>query len=216
MVFTQAQKGDIREIIQETIKELLTDRTFIASIALQVTDKINIPQQIDKKFGEYKQEITNSQKDFQKLSAQVNRMEQDMRKNNVRIYGIPVSQNEEKCTIIDVIRRETKMNFTEEKIVTAYRIGKTAENGKRAILVKFSEYKFKEEVMIKRGVLKGTDIIIADDLTRENHDLLKEAVARLGKRNVWSMGGKIYFRNGNNKFLIDSTKEIERHCCPLK
>ena len=107
-----------------------------------------------------------------------------------------------------MLRTQTKLNFRDEYIESAYRIGKRTEANTRAIFVRFKDTQFKEAVMKNRMLLKGTGIIIADDLTKEKHMLLKEAVSKLGKRNVWNLGSKIFFRSqtfsGFRLFLVNS------------
>lgn len=210
MVFTQAQKCDIKTIIQETIRELLTDKTFIASIALKVAETLDIPQEIDKKFHESKLEITDLQNEVESLNMKLKKMEQSTRKNNVRIYGIPESQGEQSQDIIEIVNEKTRINISSENIGSVYRIGKATVNGNRAILVRFKEYTYKEEVMKKRKILKGSQVVIADDLTKENHNILKEAVLKLGKRNVWCLGGRIYFRKGDDKFTIERMEDVAK------
>lgn len=212
MPFTQAQKGDIKSIIQETIRELFADKTFIASIALKVADTLDIPREIDKNTEENKKQITNLHSEIESVNLKIRKIEQFNRRNNIRIYGIPEKQNEQREDLIQTTARITRMNFSGERVDLIYRIGKTTQDGNRAIFVRFKQYEYKEEVMRNRSTLKGTEVILADDLTKENHAILKEAVLKLGKRNVWCLGGKIYCRKGENKIILNSMEDIAKQC----
>lgn len=208
MVLTQSQIRDIKLIIQQTITELLTDKTFIEGIAVKVAETLNL-QEIEKRTVDCEKQITELMEVNKTLQARMESFERYSKRNNLRIYGVreKVNGNED---IVDTLRRETKLQFEEEKIECAYRIGKATKEGNRAIFIKFKEQKHKMEIVAERKLLKGTQIIITEDLTKLKHEVLKDAVAKLGKKNVWCMNGKILYRNGNVKHSIRSMEDIEK------
>lgn len=209
MVFTQSQKEDIREIIHETIKEVLSDSSFIAAITHKVTEALDIEKVIDKQCKQHKNEIEELKIQNRVLLKKVDSMEQFTRRNNIRIYGIPEENEPE--DIIKTIKRATNLDFREETIEAIHRIGKVTPAGNKAIFVRFKEHKFKEEILMNRKILKNTKIIISEDLSKDRHRTLREAVEKLGRRNVWCLGGKIYCKDGNTKRLISSRDDIDKY-----
>lgn len=207
MVLTQSQISDVKLIIQETIKELFTDKTFMEGIAVKVKEALNLPE-LDKRSKHCEDQITEVKEINRTLQSKMESLERFSRRNNLRIYGIREKENED---IVDTLKRETKLEFLKENIEYAYRMGKTTADGCRAIFVRFTQQKYKLEIINNRKNLRGTKIIIADDLTKRTHEILKEAVAKLGKKNVWCMNGKIWYRNGPAKHCIDSEGDISRY-----
>lgn len=210
MVFTQSQIADIKTIIQETIRELMMDKAFIADIVMKVKDKLDIPKLIDSKCMEFKEQIALLHDENKHLQERVEKQEQFSRRNNVRIYGISEA-SESRQEILKMLNNSSRLEFSPEKIETVYHIGKKTTAGQRAVFLKFREYRYKEEIMSARKLLRGTNVIICDDLTKERHAILKEAVFKLGKKNVWCIGGKIHFKKGNTKYVINNRDDISRH-----
>lgn len=210
MSFNRKQLTEIKEIIQVTIRELLNDSDFLNNIALKIAEELKIPEVIDKKCKHFEDEITVLRNQNKTLNAKLDNLEQYTRRNNIRIYGVAEDSTSQEDTI-RTLRKHTKLNFTEENIESAYRMGKVTGSGHRAIFVKFKSQQCKQVIMMNRGTLKGTIIIICDDLTKAKHEVLKEAVSTLGKRNIYSLGGKVYFRRGSTKVMINNMEDIEKH-----
>lgn len=211
MGFDRKQLSEIREIIQETIKEVLSDKKFLASLSLKVGEELKIPKNLDKKCKQYESQIVELQKENKTLATRLDNIDQHSKRNNIRVYGIPEEDSGRQEDILQAICKFTKMNITHEKVENAYRIGKSTQAGQRSILIKFKEHKYKEEVMQNRKVLKGTKIIISDDLTKTRHSILREAVNRLGSKNVYCLSGRIFFRKGSEKIPLDSLEDLGRY-----
>ena len=62
--------------------------------------------------------------------------------------------------------------------------------------------------MEKRRLLRNTKIIISNDVTREKHSVLKEAVKRLGRKNVWCLDGKIFCKKKGREIQIKGMDDI--------
>lgn len=204
MGFSQRQLSEIREIIQETIGHLLSNEKFVTDLTAKITERF------DNKCKQYEEQVVGLINKNQYLSEKLESIEQHSRRKNVRIYGIEENERNSGKSLIELLRTKTKLNFTEEAIESVYRIGNTTQNGQRAIFVKFSHVHYKEEIMQKRGALKGTKIIICDDLTKYRHEILKEAVAKLGKRNVFCLGGKVFYKRGSNKYILNRVEDLKR------
>ena len=117
------------------------------------------------------------------LTAAVNNQQRAMeqqarllRRQNAVLVGLEET-NERELTrkrVIDVIK--TKMGVEEPRIESAFRLGRKHErnNTGRPILVRFQSTEGKEEVMRKKALLRGTQIYLNHDLTREQRKQQKE------------------------------------------
>ena len=117
------------------------------------------------------------------LTAAVNNQQRAMeqqakllRRQNAVLVGLEET-NERELTrkrVIDVIK--TKMGVEEPRIESAFRLGRKHErnNTGRPILVRFQTTEGKEEVMRKKALLRGTQIYLNHDLTREQRKQQKE------------------------------------------
>ncbi|KAB0799171.1 hypothetical protein PPYR_07051 [Photinus pyralis] len=61
----------------------------------------------------------------------------------------------------------------------------------KPIIVKFVRRDIKNQIFYNKKKLKGTSIVIREDLTRHLMLLLKEAVNIFGSKRVWTSDGKI-------------------------
>lgn len=204
MGFSRAQLGEIREIIQETIAQLVNDKTFIANLALKISEDF------DNRCKHYEKQIADLKEGNKCLHDKLEAIEQHSRKNNVRIYGLDESGQREGEDIIQMLCRETNLNFAGENIESVFRVGRATQAGHRAILLRFKGQQYKDEIMSNRRRLKGTKIVICDDLTKSKHAILKEAVDRLGKKNVYCLGGKIYYKKGSCKCILNTLEDLRR------
>ena len=84
-----------------------------------------------------------------------------------------------------VLKDELEMNISQEDISVAHRVAT------RTIIVKFVALYHKMDAIQKRCVLKGTGIVIQEDLTKMNMKLL-EKLSRLDSvETAWSRDGKL-------------------------
>lgn len=216
MPFTQSQIQDIKQVVKDSISELLNEN-FISSIADNVAKKIRIDE-VNKNVEEVKNnlsrqdvEIKSLQKQNQELKGRLEGTEHYIRSKNIRVYGIIEQETEvllEK--MCDVLKSKLKTNITTDDVDQIYRVGKRSAESTRPIIVKFVNIKTKNLILKNRKMLKGTKIVITEDLTREKHAILKEAVLKLGNRNVWTMDGTVYVNVKNKKFRIRCREDLEK------
>ena len=63
--------------------------------------------------------------------------------------------------------------------------------------MRFANYGTRVKVYGAKKNLKGTSIVIREDLTGTRLKLIKEAVETYGSHNVWTMEGNIFAREDN-------------------
>ncbi len=128
-------------------------------------------------------------------------LEQYIRKNSIRITGVPEKPNENLLDIIHqhvTARLPPDCSFDILHIDNLHRLGKPLPGRGRQIIVKFMSFQKKMIIMRNRKLLKGTGIIVSDDLTHKNYIHLNNLRDRYGAANAWSWGAKMYYKTDAN------------------
>ena len=129
--------------------------------------------------------------------------EQYSRKDNVRIFGLRGEVNEKNLEekVIEMVKENLEVELKPEDIEIVHRIGKMERNSNearnprpRAVIVKFSSYKAKATVLMKRRALKGTWITIAEDMAPEIAKRLKKLKEKTSVESAWFVNGKIRYK----------------------
>ena len=148
------------------------------------------------------------------LFARLNDLEQYSRKNNVRVFGIPDKDRGEKAhqseqLVLNLFKEKLGINWlNHDNIEIAHRTGQYSEKSNRAIIVKFTSRKAKNEIIMKRSQLKGSKVSIAEDLTVENVRRLRELSALDVCAQSWSFGGKLFCKNGNDEKIEVRSNDV--------
>lgn len=90
-------------------------------------------------------------------------------------------------------------------IIAAYRVGQKSNNRPRYNVVTFRDNKLKMDIYNKKKMLKGTKIVIKEDLTVDRLKIVKEASEKHGFKNVWTVNGNIFVKSNNKVEKINST-----------
>jgi len=167
-------KTQIEELTNE-IKKLKSEKTEI--------------EELNKKL-----EVSNKNYEVQiaQLTERSDMLEQYTRRNNLRIFGISEGKDEDcEGKALEIINRKLELNMTREQICRVHRTGKIKSNKPRGIIIKFVSYKQRSLVFQNKKKLKGSGIIITEDLTKNRLSLYKTACDVYGPRNTWSKDGCI-------------------------
>lgn len=134
----------------------------------------------------------NCETRFSRIDSNYDRLEQYSRRNNIIIYGIKESTNENvDDLVLSFLREKMKINCKIEDFERAHRIGQPKTRKTRAIIVKFTSYRTKAEIYKNKSSLKGTTYLVKEDLTKYRVDLLKMAIEKFGFKKVWTSDGNI-------------------------
>ena len=100
------------------------------------------------------------------------------RRNNLRIQGIKEDPREscEECEnkIYDLLEEKLEMDTSNITIESAHRAGEKSNDKERAIVVQFSFYQDKINILRNCKKLKGTKISIFKDFSPETMQICKE------------------------------------------
>lgn len=132
-----------------------------------------------------------------KLQHKVDILQQETKKNNIRLMGLKECDNEnsencmKKVKELFATKLETPMN---NEITAVYRAGKKNMERPRHLVVTFSDTKIKNSIYNKKKLLKGTGIVMKEDLTLERLKIVKNLSEKYGFKNVWTANGNVFIK----------------------
>ena len=123
------------------------------------------------------------------------------------IHGLSETKTEDTDEmVLDVINSKLNIEMFQISIDRSHRLGKQKGPGQKlqAIIVKFTRYKERHHVFRNKKLLKGTGISVTESLTLKRMEHLKKAREQHGFGNVWTLHGKIMFKDMTviQKFII--------------
>lgn len=201
---SRVTQPDIKSTIKECIKELLSDEEFIAKVADKVASKV------EKKLKELEEKVAMLEDDNYKLNNKIVEMEQFSRRNNIRIFGITEENAENPAEkVITFFKEKLATEINVNQLETCHRIG-NGKDVRRPLFVKFMSHATKTEIIKKRKLLKGSKIIVVEDLTKKRYELFKATVQKCGKTRTWTSNGKVMVKMENEIFTVNSMDDLDQ------
>lgn len=175
------EKGELEALIMKVVEQSMKP---VSDTLKKLTEEVVI----------LKRELTAKDEKIRLLEASVenklDELEQYGRRNNLRIFGVPVEDNENTDDIVIGIAKSIGVNLDKLCIDRSHRIG-NKDSPNRPIIVKFTSYAFRKSVFDAKKSLKGTKTTVREDLTSQRMRLLKEALSKYGVKRVWTTDGVI-------------------------
>ena len=219
-VLTKDDHSFLKNIIKETILEL--KENFLESVTNRIEKLEGEIHEIAIENKKLKSEITtlkesqnNSIEEIEtdktifkteietknlKMEETIHDHEQYSRRNNIRIHNMPDdSRNETSLQttfkVLDTINQNLDLNLTPQSIDIAHRLGPYTGRNRR-VIVKFVHRQVKHMIMEKASWLKGTGIIIFEDLTQLHNKVLASARKKSPDEvdEAWYRNGGIYIK----------------------
>ena len=161
------------------------------------------------------------------LQDELDAAEQYSRRNCLIFHGLPEERGElTSDKIMNIVHNQLKIpndadtGVIKRDIDRSHRLGKfklasgkqtrsAGNQAPRPIIVKFKGYDTRSAVFNVKRELKGTNIMITENLTKTRYALLKKCIEKLGKGKVWSYDGRITTKLSNNTYtVIDSESDL--------
>ena len=129
----------------------------------------------------------------------IDSLEQYGRRNCLLLHGVPENREEETDNVfIESVANHLKVKFQPSDLDRSHRLGAEKPDRPRPIIVKFARYNQRILAFKNKKMLKGTDLMITESLTRKRVVMLQAAKKKYGKLNVWSMDGEILAKVGKD------------------
>lgn len=208
MVLTKQQIEDVEAIFQRVFKREQQD--IIHQIQAHFDAKVeHLINKYETEIKRLETKVQEQQKNIEKLEQKAINAEQYSRRNLVRIFGISEEEQEDvQETVVSVIEKHLKIQISPDVIDNIHRTGVKSVNKPRPIILKFTSYRFKQQIMLKRNLFKGTGITVQDDLTRERLELLIKAKNKYGARNAWTIRGNVMANTDTGKRCIRTEQDL--------
>ena len=182
------------DVISASITELRTDiiriQSELTSINKELDSKLSI---LHSDIDANAEAISAVQSRLDTIDQQLEKQEQDARRDNILLHGIELTTNDNvknKCT--DILNSCLNQSIDTNDVIHAHRLDKEKTNSSRPILIRFRHFTDKLAVLKSRSRLKDKGIGVANDLTRHQRSEL-QALREKGERG--------YFKNG--QLVID-------------
>nr|CAH7737413.1 unnamed protein product [Callosobruchus chinensis] len=200
---------------ESTLMDALKKKSIAESISKMILETIT--SSLKEKFNYYDSKITELEKkvsclksklndtvniqdnvDHKKVEQKVDNIQQHIRNNNLRIMSVPEAAGENLTEkVYDIFTNKMKVEVNKSEIIAAYRVGRKLDDKPRQILVTFQDNAIKMLTYNRKRLLKGSNIVIKEDLTVLRLNMMNAASEKYGYRNVWSTNGAIFAKTGN-------------------
>ena len=160
--------------------------------------------------------IASLETDNLRLVNKIDDLEQYTRRTNVRIFGIPESDNNEDTDdlAIKFLSSELGVQLSPNDISRSHRVGKRSTTKPRPIIVRLVCHNTKVSILRKRRLLKDNKrpFNVQEDLTVARRDILKylHGIDNGIVSRVWTIDGTILFRPTRHSSIIERCTSIEQ------
>lgn len=146
-------------------------------------------------------------------------LEQYTRRPNLRVYGIPEADGEDTDQqILRLCHDRLGVDLGLAAISRSHRVGKKitepAPDGRprqRGIIVRFVSYRDRQLVYEAKKKLKGTGVVVKEDLTSRRLEVYRRAVEVHGQRSCWSSDGRIFWVDkSGRRGMATKLKDIKK------
>ena len=110
-----------------------------------------------------------------------------------------------------MLQSKLEMDVNINDIDIAHRLGKFRKDGNRPVIVKFLSRKKKNQALYKRRALKGSSIVIKEDIATENQKLLENVASQDCVKTTWTKDANVYALLHNTKIIkVDRLTDINK------
>nr|CAH7754371.1 unnamed protein product [Callosobruchus chinensis] len=193
----------ISNVILQTVTAALNDKFnyYDDKIAQLETEIANLKLTNERNVGNTPVEGMHQKTMEQKLDN----VQQHIKNNNLRLMQVPEAEGENLLDkVYDVFTNKMKVDINKSEITAVYRVGRRNDTKPRHVLVSFNDNSIKMAAYNKKKFLKGTKIVIKEDLTLHRLKAVKVASEKFGFKNVWTVNGNIFVKTekGVEKFSV--------------
>ncbi|XP_046967559.1 uncharacterized protein LOC124544239 [Vanessa cardui] len=153
------------------------------------------------------------------LTRQQDEFEMRSRRKIILIHGVPEEKKENTSSLVTKILSEhfKFSQFSPSDYTRCHRLGSSAGNKPRAILVRFNEASLRDKLWSSKTSLKGTGITLSEFLTKTRHEAFVLARRLFGIRQCWTKDGCIIVLDAEgSRHRVVSVSEVNAIQRPLE
>lgn len=197
-------------IIQRVVEKVLASEDLITKLSASLSGCIQ--QQLEAKCQVLEEKVILLEN---QLLEKTDEMEQYTRRNSLRILGIEkIPQESTNEVIMKLCSEKLKIKVVESDIDVSHRL-KGKPGLPPPIIVKFVRRDVRDLIFRNKKQLKNSKIVITEDLTKIRSQLLMEVSSKFGRKNVWSMYGNIFTKDGNNLLKFANVRNYKDYLSSL-
>lgn len=208
-IIDEANKNQTK-VLQDIINDVKTE---INEIKNTINQEIKKRKEIEEKYKE--------------LKVKYDTLDKQTRKNNIVIFGLKYNPNkniknaEAKKNLLEFtlkeLRRLLGVQINPTEVNDIFSIGNQDTN--KPVLVKFCSLLKKQEILSNCNKLKGTEVIISEDLNPEEREINKTLykhlkVARQTNNLAYIRGAKLYINK--KPYSLEELNKLEKSEVKLK
>ena len=174
----------INQRLDALTEEIRTNKTDINDLKHEVDDLKNSIQYNEHTLEDKIKKVSeNMEKNRTELCEKLRTLEDRNRRNNLRIEGMTENRNETWEDTTEKVQKifKNKLGVENVEIERAHRTGERKGEKPRSIVLKLLRYQDKEKILKERKKLKGSDIYVNEDFSRETMEIrrnLREEIKR--------------------------------------
>ncbi|KAI4465513.1 mkrn2 opposite strand protein [Holotrichia oblita] len=186
--------------IQKTIEKVLSNVSFLNKIMETISTKIDTYMANHMKL--YQEQLSTMQEELDRSNSRLDQLEQYSRLDSVRLFGLPEKSNENITEeVISILSTKLKLNIKHEDISICHRLN-AREDGIKPVIIKFVRKSTKNEVYNAKSRLKGSQLIVREDLTKPRASMVRDLVKKFSKKNVFTINATTTDRDIESTCLI--------------
>jgi len=216
---TKEETTELQSTIKTLVNKICSSDEFITQISKTIANTISLKykdaiDKLEKENVSLKNRVRSLEENINNLAGKHDNLEQKYRNKTLRIYGVKEGRSEKTTKVfIDLAKNKLKLDVKESKIEACYRFGKEKDGKPRPIIISFTRLDIKEQIYASKKALKGSGIVIREDLTQERLGMLKTVLEKVGENGqVWTSNGRIFARyhDVDEIVRINSKKDCEK------
>lgn len=177
----------INNVVSELTEKFKTYDDKIAQLEAEIIDL----KSKNKDFIGIETEESKQKRVEQKLDS----VQQHIKNNNIRLMNVPEAEDEDlQERIYDIFKNTMNVALEKSDLMSVFRVGRRNANKARHVLVTLKDNSKKMIVYNSKKKLKGSKIIMKEDLTVNRLNIIKIASDKYGFKNVWTINGIIFAR----------------------
>ena len=211
------------------MKTLLQEFHAISGLVKRIQDLEDVKAVNENSINKLTDDNLRLHGEVNKLLRRVDDQEQRSRNNCLLFHGIPEHENVETKENTDDVVLSVIINnlgfedFGKVSIQRSHRYGpkkdspsrntrQAATNIKsRPIIVRFLSFRTRQDIFNAKRKLKGGKIVVTENLTKMRMDLLKAALTKYGKANVWSAEGRVTIKFNDRIVVLNCLADLDKY-----
>ena len=200
----------LEQIKYDIIQALSTEINKLKNVMLATQEE---NRQLKREITTVKRENLQLRDDLIYNKNRINDLEQYSRRNSIRIFGLPEESNEShyecQCKVLNLVNDRLQVSMNENDIDAIHRTGTNRDGRPRGIIIKFVRRTLKEKVMSFNKMLKGSGIVITEDLTKSNLALFHAVKDNSNVLHAWTVNGKVFaIKDDGSKLEVNHKDQI--------